>query len=85
MVAVFRDGPAPQVAEEDRAFVEEALALLPPHPYGPQTWGDWTAAVKAQTGRKGKALFMPLRLAVTGLARGPEMAQVLPLFQVPLR
>ncbi len=82
---LFRDGPRPEVAEEDRDFVEEAMALLPPHPYGPESWGAWTEAVKAATGRKGKALFMPLRLAVTGQARGPEMAQVLPLFQVPLR
>ncbi len=82
---LFRDGPTPQVAEEDRDFVDEALALLPPHPYGPGTWSEWTGAVKARTGRKGKSLFMPLRLALTGQARGPEMAQVLPLFQVPLR
>ncbi len=82
---LFRDGPDPQVAPEDRAFVDEAMALLPPHPYGEDAWGEWTEAVKARTGRKGKALFMPLRRAVTGLERGPDMATVLPLFQVPLR
>ncbi len=82
--AVFRDGaPQPALDEGDRAFVAEALALLPPHPYGPETWGAWTAAVKEKTGRKGKALFMPLRLAVTGRARGPEMADVMPLLQQP--
>ncbi len=43
--------------------------------------GTWTEAVKQATGRKGKALFMPLRKAVTGLERGPEMADVMPLLQ----
>ena len=37
------------------------------------------SAVKEATGRKGKALFMPLRLAITGQPRGPEMADVMPL------
>ncbi len=82
--ALFRDGAAPEIAEEDRAFVAEAFALLPPHPYGPETWGAWTAQVKEATGRKGRGLFMPLRLAVTGRARGPEMAEVMPLLQKPL-
>jgi glutamyl-tRNA synthetase len=72
---------APEVAAEDADFVREALALLPEPPYGPETWGAWTDAVKAATGRKGKGLFMPLRLAVTGRARGPEMAEVMPLLR----
>ncbi|PZX19730.1 glutamyl-tRNA synthetase [Palleronia aestuarii] len=82
---LFRDGPAmKEVSPEDADFVETAWALLPPHPYGPEAWSVWTEAVKEKTGRKGKSLFMPLRLAVTGQARGPEMAQVLPLMQKPL-
>ncbi|WP_375262770.1 glutamate--tRNA ligase [Palleronia sp.] len=83
---LFRDGPgAYQVPDDDRDFVEEAMTLLPDHPYDSETWGQWTGAVKDKTGRKGKGLFMPLRQAVTGMSRGPEMAQVLPLFRVPLR
>ncbi len=82
--ALFRDGATPMVADEDRDFVEQAIALLPPHPYGPDTWGDWTSQVKEATGRKGRGLFMPLRHAVTGKERGPEMADVLPLLQKPL-
>jgi len=82
----FRDGAdAPLVADEDRAFVAEAFDLLPPPPYGDTTWADWTAAVKAATGRKGKALFMPLRKAVTGRERGPEMADVMALLQTAPR
>ena len=78
---LFRDGAEPWVAEEDRDFVAEAFALLPDPPYGPAAWKDWTGAVKEATGRKGKALFMPLRKAVTGLERGPEMAEVMQLLQ----
>mgnify|MGYP001227069721 CR=1 FL=1 len=79
--AVCRDGAEPLVAEEDRAFVAEALALLPPLPFDGETWGRWTSAVKEATGRKGKGLFMPLRKALTGREKGPEMAQFLPLMQ----
>ena len=78
---VFRDGAEPDVADEDRDFVAEALSLLPEPPYTAETWSDWTSAVKEKTGRKGKALFMPLRLAVTGAPRGPEMAEVMPLLR----
>ncbi len=81
--ALFRDGPgAVAVAEEDRAFVAEALSLLPEPPYDAETWGAWTAAVKDASGRKGRGLFMPLRKAVTGRERGPEMADVMTLMQV---
>jgi len=82
----FRDGAAaPLVAEEDREFVAQAFAMLPPFPYDDGTWGAWTAAVKQATGRKGRALFMPLRHAVTGRQRGPEMADVMALLQTPPR
>ena len=77
--AVFSSGATPKIDPEDEAFVREALTLLPEPPYGPETWSDWTAAVKEKTGRKGKGLFMPLRRAVTGRDRGPEMADVMPL------
>lgn len=79
---LFRDGcAAPVVAPEDETFVKEAFALLPDLPYTKESWGNWTAEVKAATGRKGKALFMPLRQAITGQSRGPDMADVLPLLQ----
>jgi glutamyl-tRNA synthetase len=79
--ALMRDGATPLVDDEDRAFVADAFAMLPPLPYTTETWGTWTTAVKEATGRKGKTLFMPLRKAVTGRARGPEMADVMPLLQ----
>ncbi len=79
--AMFRDGATPLVADEDRAFIAEAFDLLPPLPYHATTWSSWTTAVKEATGRKGKGLFMPLRKAITGRERGPEMADVMPLLQ----
>jgi glutamyl-tRNA synthetase len=82
--ALFRDGATPVVAEEDRDFVAQAMTMLPAHPYDGETWGQWTAAVKEATGRKGRGLFMPLRLAVTGRPRGPEMADVMALMQTPV-
>ncbi|TWB63613.1 glutamate--tRNA ligase [Nitrospirillum viridazoti] len=63
----------------DAAFLEAAAGLLPVAPWGPDTWGQWVEAVKAATGAKGKALFMPLRLALTGLEHGPELKTLLPL------
>ena len=42
-------------------------------------WGDLTAALKESTGRKGKALFLPLRQALTGMNHGPDMGELLPL------
>ncbi|MDD9724914.1 glutamate--tRNA ligase [Roseovarius sp. SK2] len=79
---MFRDGAEPVIDDEDREFVAEALALLPEGPHDGDTWGQWTAVVKEQTGRKGKGLFMPLRKALTGQNHGPDMSQVLPLLQV---
>lgn len=74
------DGPVePVISSEDRAFVTDAAALLPSDPWSRDTWKQWTDAVKAATGRKGKPLFMPLRLALTGLDHGPELAALLPL------
>ena len=79
--ALFRDGAEPVVDEADRDFVRQALALLPARPWTTATWGEWTAAVKEATGRRGKDLFRPLRRALTGRDAGPEMAEVMPLLR----
>ncbi|MFT6533313.1 MAG: glutamyl-tRNA synthetase [Limimaricola cinnabarinus] len=80
--AVFRDGRAGRAEPEDAEFVAQALGLLGDAPYGPETWKQWTDAVKAETGRKGRGLFLPLRRAVTGMDHGPEMADVMALMRV---
>lgn len=71
-------GPVAPVLE-DRAFAQAAAALLPPEPWDEGTWAAWVEAVKAATGAKGRSLFMPLRLALTGLEHGPELKALLPL------
>ena len=64
---------------EDAKLCREAAALLPPEPWDETTWTGWSAAVKEATGAKGKALFRPLRLALTGREHGPELRELLPL------
>ncbi len=78
---LYRDGAEPLIDDEDREFIAEALALLPEVPFTKDTWKAWTDEVKAATGRKGKGLFMPLRKALTGQERGPDMSDVMPLLQ----
>jgi glutamyl-tRNA synthetase len=69
---------APAFSEEDRAYVAEAAVVLA-EVWGEGPWQALTAALKARTGRKGKALFLPLRQALTGMDHGPDMATLLPL------
>ena len=63
---------------EDQAFLSQAAALLPEALDG-ESWHAWTEAVKAATGAKGRGLYAPLRKALTGEERGPEMGPLLPL------
>lgn len=76
------NGAEPLIEAGDEAFIADAMTMLPDAPYTDETWGAWTSAVKEATGRKGKALFMPLRKAVTGRERGPDMAALMPLLKV---
>ncbi len=69
----------PPVIEGESGFLEQALAILPPEPWPADIWTTWTDALKQATGRRGRALFHPLRLALTGEERGPEMRGLLPL------
>jgi glutamyl-tRNA synthetase len=79
--ALCRDGAVPLVDDDDAEMIATAIRLLPEPPYGPDSWRDWTAAVKDATGRKGRGLFMPLRKALTGMDHGPDMAALMPLLQ----
>lgn len=63
----------------DADFLREAAKHLPAEPWNDETWGAWTKAVAASTGLKGKELFLPLRLALTGMDHGPEMKKLLPM------
>ena len=75
------DGPAEDAAleGEDLDYAREAFDLLPDGEPDAGTWKAWTETAKARTGRKGRALFMPLRIALTGRPWGPELAGLLPL------
>ncbi len=75
------DGPAEPSAfsDEDRDFLRAAFDALPPEPWDGATFKQWMDQVKESSGRKGKGLFMPVRLALTGLPSGPELADLLPL------
>jgi glutamyl-tRNA synthetase len=73
-------GPvAASIDDADRAFAAAARDALAVTPWTPAVWAEWTAALKVASGRKGRALFHPLRLALTGRDHGPEMAALLPL------
>ncbi|MFC0283128.1 glutamate--tRNA ligase [Camelimonas abortus] len=78
--AIIRHGPQrPPAAGMDDAFRAAALETAPPEPWNDATWKVWTGAIRERTGARGRALFMPLRLALTGRDHGPEMAALLPL------
>ena len=78
--AVF-DGPfAPPVPEDvDRPVLAAAATAAPGIDWSADPWHALTGAVKAATGAKGRALFLPLRRALTGRDHGPDMAELLPL------
>ncbi len=72
------NGPVEPVIE-DADHIAKTLALLPAGELTADSWKAWTDAVKAETGVKGRGLFMPLRQALTGQNHGPDMAMLLPL------
>jgi glutamyl-tRNA synthetase len=72
------EGPIEPVIS-DAAFAGAAMEVLPTGAYDDKSWSAFVDAVKAKTGAKGKALFMPLRQALTGMDHGPEMAALFPL------
>jgi glutamyl-tRNA synthetase len=71
--------PAPALEAEDRSFCHRAAEIAEGIDWADNPWGQLTNALKAETGRKGRTLFLPLRLALTGQDHGPEMAALLPL------
>ncbi len=73
-------GPVDAPAQPDEAdYLRQAHEVLTATPWSDNIWKDWTTTLKDATGRKGKALFLPLRLALTGLDHGPDMGALLPL------
>jgi glutamyl-tRNA synthetase len=66
------------IASEDKDYLQDAAKLLP-NSLDEKAWDVWVSELKAKSGRKGKALFMPLRIALTGMEHGPELKNLLPL------
>jgi glutamyl-tRNA synthetase len=79
LARLVRGPVAPEIAPEDRGYIAEARALLPPAPWNGETFSRWIEPLKAASGRKGRALFEPLRLALTGTTDGPDLKALLPL------
>ncbi len=71
-------GPVEPVIGDEVEYCATAAGLLPPEPWDGSTWTRWTTSVSEATKRKGRALFAPLRFALTGQGRGPELAVFLP-------
>lgn len=69
----------PALDDSDRAYCREASGVAVSLDWGTDPWHALTGALKGTTGRGGKALFLPLRLALTGRPQGPDMAALLPL------
>jgi len=70
---------SPLIDAEDTEFIAAAARLLPAGAMSAETWGEWTSALKAAPGRKGKGILMPHRKAHTGMERGPSVGEMLVL------
>ncbi|MEP6785684.1 MAG: glutamate--tRNA ligase [Sphingomonadales bacterium] len=68
-----------EIGEDDRAFIAQAAKIAATLDWSADPWHALTAELKASSGRSGKALFLPLRRALTGLDHGPDMATLLPI------
>lgn len=70
---------APEADPKTRAFLDQAATVAAGIDWASDPWSALTATLKDATGRKGKALFLPLRQALTGMDHGPDMKALLPL------
>ena len=73
------DIASPEVVPDDKPMLRQAAEIAAAIDWAGEPWRQLTDAVKASSGRKGRALFHPLRLALTGFDSGPEMAALLPI------
>ena len=64
---------------KDQYYLNIASQLLPDDPFDITTWKKWTSKISVKTNRSGKELYLPLRLALTGQKKGPELKFLMPL------
>ena len=62
--------------KDSEEFTNLAIKTLPKKDFDKNTWSTWTSLIMKESGRKGKDLFKPLRLCLTGQSNGPEMASL---------
>lgn len=73
---IFNDEKYIDLSEK---FFTESAELLPDEPYDESSWEEWTNSIKEKTGKRGKDLYMPIRMALTGKSKGPELKNLMPL------
>ena len=71
------DDPININTDIDYEYLNIAQDLLPNEPWNTETWDQWILKIKEKTQRKGKDLFMPIRLALTGKTKGPELNKLI--------
>lgn len=69
----------PKILDENKEFTKIVGELLPQEPWGQDIYNVWINSVKEKTGRNGHELFMPIRLALSGIDNGPELKYLLPM------
>ena len=76
--AVLRgDVEPPELAHDERLLLKDAAMIAERLDWAEQPWKALTSELKESSGRKGRELFHPLRVALTGRDSGPEMAGIL--------
>lgn len=78
-IDIAQGNASPIVKDSDKQFISEALNLFPNGACDEFTWNKWTQLITEKTGRKGKDLFLTLRLALTGMPRGVDLKSFLPI------
>ncbi|MBD5405516.1 glutamate--tRNA ligase [bacterium] len=76
---VYGDIEAPALSSDERSFLNTALSSLPVGDFDENTMKIWANAIMDATGKKGRDLYHPIRLCLTGIEYGPEMTALLPL------
>ena len=74
-------GVSPKILKEDQEFIAVCRKLMPLSPRDKNSWASWISDIKSNTSRSGKSLFLPLRRALTGKDKGPDMNKLFPLLQ----
>jgi glutamyl-tRNA synthetase len=77
LAVLHGDIEPPALSHEERLLVKDAAGIAESLDWSPEAWRSLTDQLKASSGKKGRELFHPLRLALTGRDSGPEMAGLL--------